>query len=173
MGRRLLQLLAALLLFLSVQAFGAGGSDEARLADIPTTIRFPSSLGEVVFDHGMHAHDLGLECFDCHHETNAGHLTMPHESYFDDFWIECAICHHGTPSSGPPQSCSACHHVTPSASADETLSAKVVVHRSCWTCHDIGTGESSSRSCGFCHREETAVPSAGAGSNRGDRNRGG
>ncbi len=120
----------------------------------PSELRSPSSVGEVVFPHALHAEDLGFACADCHHETNAAGLTMPHEDYFDDFWIDCQTCHHPSGEPAAPQTCSACHHDSPTTIADETLSAKVVVHKSCWGCHEGGTGAAAAAGCRFCHSGE-------------------
>ena len=111
----------------------------------------PSVIGEVSFPHAFHVEELGFECSDCHHETDATRLNMPHEEYFEDFWIDCRTCHREAGPAAEPQSCARCHHASPVSTADETLSAKVVIHRSCWECHDSGTGEEASRGCGFCH----------------------
>ncbi len=122
----------------------AGAGEDATAAPRPV-------VGEARFPHDMHAEDLGFECAECHHETNAARLRVPHEEYFEDLWIECGICHREGEAAATPQSCAACHHDSPASTADETLSAKVVIHRSCWGCHDSGTGVEASRGCGFCH----------------------
>lgn len=115
-------------------------------------IRVSSYIGEVVFPHFDHVDAFGLECEECHHETNASALNIPHEDYFDDFWIDCKICHHKPgPAVLEAQACSNCHPARPKSIADETLSAKVVIHKNCWACHDSGTGAEASSNCAFCH----------------------
>ncbi len=122
---------------------------------------FPSAVGEVRFPHSLHAEELGFDCSDCHHETNATRLRMPHEEYFEDFWIDCRSCHRESESPAEPRNCDECHHASPTSNADETLSAKVVIHRSCWGCHDSGVGEEASRSCGFCHSDRRSSTGEG------------
>lgn len=117
----------------------------------PRDVHFAAPAGEVVFPHALHADDLGFECTECHHETNARVLDIPHPEYFVDFWLECGVCH--GEAAGAPRSCSDCHHDSPASIGDETLSAKVVIHRSCWQCHDAGVGVEASRSCATCHLE--------------------
>ena len=140
------------LLFATLLCAGAA-PDAAAEEAVPDIIESCASIGRVAFPHAMHVDDLGFDCTDCHHETNASKLTMPHEDYFEDFWIDCTICHRGTRSESRPRSCSMCHHSMPSAIADQTLSAKVFVHRSCWECHDVGAGAAASRECSFCHEK--------------------
>lgn len=119
---------------------------------IQEMIRVSSYIGEVEFPHFDHVDAFGLECKDCHHETNAAALVIPHEDYFEDFWIDCAICHHEPGSATlEAQTCSNCHPKRPENIADETLSAKVVIHKNCWECHDSGTGAEASSNCAFCH----------------------
>jgi hypothetical protein len=115
-------------------------------------IRVPSYIGEVEFPHLDHVDAFGLDCGECHHETNAATLVIPHEDYFDDFWIDCSICHREPGSAAlQAQACSNCHPARPKNIADETLSAKVVIHKNCWACHDSGTGAEASSNCAFCH----------------------
>jgi hypothetical protein len=121
----------------------------------------PSAVGEVRFPHALHAEELGLECSECHHETDAASLRMPHEEYLEDFWIDCRSCHRESSLPAVAQSCGECHHASPTSTADETLSAKVVIHRSCWSCHDSGVGEEASRSCGFCHADRPSSAEEG------------
>lgn len=139
-------------------AQNSGGDSE-----IPTEIDFPSSAGQVAFPHRLHFEELGIDCGDCHHETNAAILQIPHQEYFRDFWIHCETCHQGSENPELPHACGDCHHTPPVDIADETLSAKVVIHRSCWACHEVGTGQEASRSCGSCH----AGPRAGLQEARG------
>ena len=148
------RVVAAALLATSVMAPVALPAAEGDRGD-------PATVGEARFPHALHADDLGLDCADCHHETDAARLRMPHDEYFEDFWIDCRICHRENGSPTEPQSCGACHHASPTSTTDETLSAKVVIHSSCWGCHESGTGEEASRSCGFCHQ---APPAAEDGS---------
>ena len=140
--------LAAAGLMLIAQSAAAADRGDPSLADEMVSL---SAVGEVRFPHSLHAEELGFDCSDCHHETNAPRLRMPHDEYFEDFWIDCRTCHRETDSVAVPQNCADCHHASPVSTADETLSAKVVVHRKCWECHDSGTGEEASQSCGFCH----------------------
>lgn len=121
---------------------------------IPETIEFRSEIGSVEFPHRAHAEDFGVECVECHHETNAAPLELPHPHYFEDGWKECRKCHHESGSGAQARSCSACHPDAPFSVADETLSSKVVIHRSCWTCHETGRGAEASSQCGSCHRRD-------------------
>lgn len=115
-------------------------------------IRFWARIGEVEFPHLDHVDDFGMDCVECHHETNASTLDIPHESYFNDFYIDCKQCHNGVGLNRlEPRACSECHHTVPNGIADETLSSKVVIHRLCWDCHDSGTGVDASESCISCH----------------------
>ena len=140
---------AAAAALLSVSA--AETAEEPTGREAAGEIVSPSVIGEVRFPHDFHFEELGFDCSDCHHETNATRLEMPHEEYFEDFWIDCRTCHREADTPSAPQSGAECHHASPVSTADETLSAKVVIHRSCWECHDSGTGEEASRGCGFCH----------------------
>ena len=66
----------------------------------PETIRWASSVGEVVFQHRLHTEEFGAECVSCHHETVAANLELPHPDYFDGFWVDCAVCHTGERDTG-------------------------------------------------------------------------
>jgi len=114
-------------------------------------------LEDVSFPHQLHFDDFGIECTECHHETNAAKLEIPHPEYFEDFWIDCQICHHAQTVQRESQKCSSCHPDAPFSIADETLSAKVVIHESCWTCHEVGQGADASTSCSFCHAQQAPV----------------
>jgi len=119
------------------------------------TITFWARIGVVEFPHKMHSEDFGMDCVECHHETNAAKLDMPHQDYFDDFWIDCSTCHKSNGDTVmEPQACSTCHHTDPTGIADESLSSKVVIHKLCWECHDSGTGQEASESCISCHSGE-------------------
>ena len=148
--RRWLGPAACLGALLAAFAGGAGAGDAAA-AGPPDEIVSPAAIGDVRFPHSLHADELGFECSECHHETDAARLRTPHPEYFDDFWPDCGSCHGEHAAAGAPRACGECHHASPASNADETLSSKVVIHRSCWGCHDSGTGETASRSCGFCH----------------------
>jgi len=138
-----------------VAVMAAVGALAAQDLDVVELIEWDSAVGAVTFPHRLHVEDIGIDCADCHHETNAGRLAMPHPEYFTDFWIECGGCHKATASVAGPQACSACHHASPATIADETLSSKVVIHRSCWNCHDVTTGAEASRGCATCHQRPT------------------
>lgn len=146
-------LLAGVVLVATLGGWGkALGDQGTATAELPAAvIASPSAIGEVRFPHAMHVEDVGIECSDCHHETNAGRLRLPHEEYFADFWIDCAQCHQERESAAVPQSCATCHHAAPVSNVDMTLSAKVVIHKSCWKCHEISTGREASGNCRFCH----------------------
>lgn len=130
---------------------GDFGATATAAAEAPDEIVSPAAIGEVRFPHSLHAEELGFECSECHHETDAARLESPHPEYFEDLWPGCGSCHGAGAAAGAPRSCGECHHDSPVTNADETLSAKVVIHRSCWGCHDSGTGAEASASCGFCH----------------------
>ena len=51
----------------------------------------------VNFPHELHYDDLGFDCEECHHETNAEKLDIPHENYFAEFWARCKTCHEALP----------------------------------------------------------------------------
>jgi len=169
--------LALALLFAAAGVAPAPGasatSDEVAAARGPETIRWPSAAGEVVFDHRMHAEDLGAECASCHHGIEAASLTLPHPGYFDDFWVNCKTCHtiDGTNPAGAvgaanagPQVCASCHPKRTARPNVEMLTAKVAIHRSCWSCHAEGRGAEASAQCNVCHqrpeRPDGAVPAA-------------
>jgi len=152
-------------------AFGmrpaAGEPGTARESETaPEEIRWPSSVGEVVFPHLMHVEDVGAACDTCHHETLAPELEVPHPDYFDDFWVDCATCHAappGSPGAVSAHRCASCHpEKTASGPRVEMPTVKVAIHRSCWSCHDEGRGAEASATCGSCHHRET--PAAGAAS---------
>lgn len=124
----------------------------ADTSEIPEEIKFPSTVGEVVFPHLMHIEDLEIECIECHHQINAIKLKTPHPEYFKSSWINCKICHNGSEKiKQKVYTCSECHHSNPLDVADETLSSKVVVHKNCWECHEVGTGSNASETCDECH----------------------
>ena len=149
--RRYCFLLCSSLLLSAFSLPGAAREKSGR-DSVPSIIRSPSLIGEVVFPHREHFEEFEIECEECHHETHAARLELPHPEYFDDFWIDCRICHRGSsPRSSLPRSCSECHHSSPVDIADESLGAKVVIHERCWTCHSSGKGAEAGRSCRFCH----------------------
>jgi hypothetical protein len=119
---------------------------------IPAERIFPSSVGEVVFHHQMHAKDLSIKCVDCHHQIDAKTLNTPHPDYFKSSSIKCEICHNDSEKvKQKAYTCSICHRTNLTNIADETLSAKVVVHQQCWKCHPVGTGKEASKVCTKCH----------------------
>jgi hypothetical protein len=127
---------------------------EGAVAAPPVAQRPVSMMGDLIFDHEMHADELELECDECHHETNAVPLDFPHEEYFHDLWIDCGACHHEAGSSDlEPQSCYECHDTKLRDIADERLSPKVILHKNCWACHEVETGVEASESCELCHEE--------------------
>jgi Zn finger protein HypA/HybF involved in hydrogenase expression len=115
-------------------------------------LRPSSIMGNLVFDHEMHAEEMELECDECHHETKAVPLGFPHEQYFENFWIDCDTCHHevGSPNL-EARSCYDCHNNQLRDIADERLSPKVILHKNCWMCHEVETGVEASESCELCH----------------------
>lgn len=120
---------------------------------IPLVRVFPSSAGDVTFQHQTHIQERGIQCTECHHQINAKKLETPHPDYFKQSWIKCRICHNEEAAKGNASlySCTACHRTNTNDIADETLSAKVVVHKQCWKCHVIGTGKDASAGCKKCH----------------------
>jgi Zn finger protein HypA/HybF involved in hydrogenase expression len=127
-------------------------SPKAAPLEIPTEIRIPSSVGEVVFRHQMHIGDLGIKCADCHHQINAKPLSTPHPDYFGSSWINCKTCHDESEKiAQKAYKCSECHQTRPKNIVDETLSAKVVIHKQCWQCHAVSTGKKASTGCEKCH----------------------
>jgi len=152
-------------------AFGGGpatGQTNGEAAP-PEEIRWPSSVGEVVFPHQMHVDDVGATCDTCHHETVAPALAVPHPDYFDDFWVDCKTCHN-VPSSGGRQAvatsghrCVSCHpERTASGPKVEMPTVKVAIHTSCWKCHEEGRGAEASAQCGVCHQRPAHAPTAAA-----------
>lgn len=126
-------------------------------------------LEDVIFPHEMHVDDLGIECRECHHETDAAKLKSPHPDYFADFWINCRICHHESQTPRAAQRCSECHHDNPFDIADETRSSKVVIHKSCWSCHEVGLGANASASCATCHENRPPAKTTRGGEAATDR----
>jgi len=124
----------------------------AAKLEIPSEIRIPSSVGEILFRHQMHIRDLGIKCVDCHHSIDAKKLVTPHPDYFGSSWINCKTCHKESEKIAEgAYVCSECHQTRPKHIADETLSAKVVTHKQCWKCHRVGTGNEASKACAKCH----------------------
>ena len=140
----------AVLLALAALGIVTVGADDAPTPEI-------LQLEDVSFPHQLHFDDFGIECGECHHETNAAKLAIPHPSYFEDFWIDCQICHHTQSTLRQPQKCSSCHPDAPFNTADETLSAKVAIHQSCWSCHEIGKATEASVNCAICHATRPAA----------------
>jgi len=135
----------------SAGASKTGPSRESAL-EIPSEIRIPSSVGEVVFHHQMHIKDLGVKCGECHHQINAKPLSTPHPDYFGSSWINCKACHgEAEKVAQKAYRCSECHETRPKNITDETLSAKVVIHKKCWTCHAAAPGKEASEGCAKCH----------------------
>ena len=60
---------------------------KADTSEIPEEIKFPSTVGGVLFPHQMHIDDLEIECVECHHQINAKILVTPHSDYFKSSWI--------------------------------------------------------------------------------------
>jgi c(7)-type cytochrome triheme protein len=151
--------IALVLLLLAGAAAAAPAADltaEAPAPSSPTaspdTIRWASSVGEVVFQHKLHTEEFGAECVSCHHETVAASLELPHAEYFDGFWVDCAVCHTGSATPAAAGKCVVCHPERTSGQNLEMPTVKVAIHRSCWKCHDRGTGSEASTQCGFCHQ---------------------
>ncbi|MGA9575694.1 MAG: multiheme c-type cytochrome [Lysobacterales bacterium] len=125
---------------------------QAGVNNMPDTVAFTSSVGNVSFPHNTHAVELEIDCSECHHQIHAGELDTPHPGYLDSSWINCQICHNpNSKMSGQYYKCSECHHSQLESVADETLSSKVVIHKSCWKCHESGTGVEASEGCVECH----------------------
>ncbi len=121
-------------------------------AEMPVEKNFPSSVGDVVFNHQKHVQERSIECVECHHQVNAKKLETPHPDYFKSSWINCKICHSKSETTiQKAYACSGCHPANPINIADETLSAKVVIHKKCWKCHQAGTGKEASKACESCH----------------------
>ncbi len=144
--------LGLLLLAGTVAAFAADLPANAPPTSPPDTVRWASSLGEVVFQHKFHTEEVGAECVSCHHETVAASLELPHPDYFDGFWVDCAVCHTGSATPAAAGKCVVCHPVRTSGLNLEMPTVKVAIHRSCWKCHERGTGSEASNQCGFCHQ---------------------
>ena len=143
---------------------GTGVLAEAGTAQTgPETVRWSSSVGEVVFAHQRHAEEFGAECVSCHHETVAANLAVPHPDYFDGFWVDCKGCHTGASAPAVESKCAACHPERVSGLNQEMPTAKVAIHRSCWGCHDRGTGSEASKQCGFCHQRPASSQATAAG----------
>ena len=123
----------------------AAGSVSAETSPAPETVRWSSSVGEVVFAHQRHAEEYGAE-------SVAANLAVPHPDYFDGFWVDCKGCHTGGPTPAVEGKCASCHPERVSGLNQEMPTTKVAIHRSCWSCHDRGTGASATKQCGFCHQ---------------------
>lgn len=120
--------------------------------EMPGDIVFNSSVGDVVFPHGLHVQDADMECVECHHQIHAKDLDTPHPGYMASSWINCQICHDtNSKMSKKYYKCSDCHHSDLDDIADETRSSKVVIHKNCWSCHQTGTGVDASKGCVECH----------------------
>lgn len=150
-----LHLLLALCLLMLAGAATAHAADPAAKPSTPAspeTVRWTSSVGDVVFQHRLHTEEFGAECVSCHHETVAASLELPHPEYFDGFWVDCAVCHTGSATPTAAGKCGVCHPERTSGLNLEMATVKVAIHRSCWKCHDRGTGSEASTQCGFCHQ---------------------
>jgi hypothetical protein len=133
-------------------AFAKTRLPRSGVAEIPSEIYFPSSVGEVIFRHQMHIKDLSIKCVECHHQINAKELNTPHPDYIKSSWVNCKVCHDGSGKiKQNAYTCSECHQSNPIDIADETLSPKVVVHKQCWKCHPVSVGKEASTSCEKCH----------------------
>lgn len=154
--------LAGLLLAAGVPLASRAADEPAPSEAPPETIRWQSTVGEVVFAHRMHSEDFGADCVVCHHETISADLEMPHPAYFDDFWIDCTTCHGGSEGRAALERCATCHPERPTGPHVEMPTVKVAIHRSCWSCHEQGTGAEATGQCSFCHQQQetTAVPAA-------------
>ena len=141
----------------------AAGPAAAAQPQVPETVRWSSSVGEVVFAHQRHAEEFGAECVSCHHKTVAADLAVPHPDYFDGFWVDCKGCHTGGSAPAVAGRCSACHPERITGLNQEMPTTKVAIHRSCWSCHDRGTGAEASEQCGFCHQRLKSPAAAPAG----------
>jgi c(7)-type cytochrome triheme protein len=142
-------------------ALVASGSELDEGTAPPEVIFRRASVGDVEFPHALHTEDVGVDCVECHHETNAARLDIPHEAYFNDSWTDCQCCHQGAQVAGKSRACSACHPASPTGIADESMSSKVVIHIRCWQCHEIGVGAEASRECAFCHQASRAASGTG------------
>jgi len=116
---------------------------------IPSEIKIPSSLGEVVFPHKLHLEDLEIKCVECHHQLNAKKLNTPHPNYLKN---SCNSCHAESDKTHKKiYNCTVCHRFHIANIADEMLSRKVAIHEKCWQCHESETGKQASENCGMCH----------------------
>lgn len=154
--------LSSAALGLLLAAGTAGLADAGETTPAPETVRWSSSVGEVVFAHRRHTEEFGADCVSCHHETVAANLAVPHPDYFDGFWVDCKGCHTGGLTPEVASKCAACHPERVSGLNQEMPTAKVAIHRSCWGCHDRGSGSEASKQCGFCHQRPAAAPTAQA-----------
>ena len=150
--------LGLLLLAGAVAVLAADLPSDALPPSSPETIRWASSVGEVVFQHRLHTEELGAECVSCHHETVAANLELPHADYFDGFWVDCAVCHTGSATPAAAGRCVVCHPERTSGLNLEMPTVKVAIHRSCWKCHERGTGSEASSQCVFCHQRPEKPP---------------
>ena len=143
-----------LVLFSSILFTGLCIEEDYEKADIAKALKPPEEPTlKTEFPHEEHTEEMGLECKECHHETNAAVLKQSHKQYFEDASVDCAVCHYNSKVPRDPMDCLECHPPSPENPADERLSAKVVIHKICWNenCHAVGKGKKASSECGLCH----------------------
>ena len=86
----------------------------------PVRLMFQNAAGKVLFTHGAHIADYGLDCLDCHHNIEddevyncgechgaTGDEYMP--SRTDAFHSQCIGCHEDA-GAGPVE-CNSCHAI--------------------------------------------------------------
>jgi hypothetical protein len=128
--------------------------DSSGTIDPELIIASDTKMFKTVFPHDEHTEDYGIDCEECHHETDALKLENPHPEYLEDLWIDCKACHHEVATPQKPQACSNCHHPSLAGSGHERLSARVAIHETCWECHDVGEGQEATEACGLCHPKD-------------------
>jgi hypothetical protein len=102
----------------------------AQVPEGTEVLTFEHKLGNVTFQHAMHAGLEGVECQTCHHTSEAGET---------------------------PEKCSACHLSKP-PEGEEAPKLFKAVHDQCWGCHQekVDAGMDSgplkgAKNCKECH----------------------
>lgn len=133
-----------------------------RAESNPARVLMDNTGGRVVFSHMVHAEDYGLECTECHHDSDGGmaenerpeSCSVCHPASYDGRWVawhqtqfkdkrKCLRCHVKDPSGG----------VSPEERPDlGTLPTQTeAFHEQCMGCHEDMGGPAGENTCKACH----------------------
>ncbi|WFS63940.1 cytochrome c3 family protein [Pseudodesulfovibrio thermohalotolerans] len=136
----------------------AGYAIPVEKRETPTRCILDNTGGRVIFTHGVHAEDYGLDCDDCHHDDVEGQARL-----------ECGGCHpaefgeefrlgHAKAFFGR-ETCPRCHVDVPDGPPplDELPDVEFIpvrgdaFHTQCRGCHESNGGPFDEDSCTRCH----------------------